>query len=344
MNLRTVSVVIPAHNRPEKLRRILHYYSKTNIQIIVSDSSDVLFPYLHEFPELTYFHFPKEQFLWKIYKIIPYISTEYVVYCADDDFIVPQAIEKIIAFLDTHPDYNSAQGHYLSFETKKNSIDFFPSYIRNFDKDINQNLPSERLTEFRNLYASLLYSVIRATTFVEMYKKCIEGETLKFKNLFLAEIYFNFFSLMTGRNKTLPIFYGAREKDYKSATYSTVPLSVIRSSPMYREEFQNFINLIVNELVSKQDLDIEIAENLISGLLQDPKKDHIHPLKRKILNLLDVYGPKELMKKYFRHKYKTKGLKITKDMESYPCTFSTPEKEAIIQHILAYKQQTIETE
>ena len=289
---------------------------------------------MHEFPDLTYFHFPKEQFLWKINRILPFIKTKYVVYCADDDFIIPQAIEKIIAFLDVHPDYTSAQGHYLSFETKNDSVDFFPSYIRNFDKDINQSLSSERILEFRNLYASLLYSVIRAATFIEMYSKCVEGEKLKFKNLFLAEFYFNFFALMEGKNKTLPLFYGAREKDYGSATYSTVPLSVIRSSPVYEEEFQGFFNLMVNELVAKQDLDIEIAKNLISGLLQDPKKDHIHPLKRKLLNVL---GSSELMKKFFRYRYKVKGLKITKGMDSYPCTFSTPEKEAIIHFISAYK-------
>ena len=337
MNLESISVVIPAHNRPEKLRRLLHYYSQTNIQIIVSDSSDATFPYLHEFPELTYFHFPKEQFLRKINYILPYINTKYVVYCADDDFIVPQAIEQCIHFLELHPDYNSAQGHYLSFETKKDKLDFSPSYIRNFDKDINQSLPTDRLPEFRNLYASLLYSVIRATTFVEMYNKCMEGEKLKFTNLFLAEVYFNFFSLIEGKNKTLPIFYGAREKDYGSATYSTVPLSMIRSSPLYKDEFQSFFILIVNILVSKQKVDIETAKNLLSGLLQDPKKDHIHPLKRKLLNLLNVYGPTELVEKYSRHKYKVKGLKITKDMKSYPSTFSTPEKDTIVHYISAYK-------
>ena len=337
MNLESVAVVIPAHNRPEKLRRVLHYYSQTNMQILVSDSSEVPFPYLNEFPKLTYFHFPKEQFLRKINNILPYINTKYVVYCADDDFIVPQAIEQCVVFLEFHLDYDSAQGHYLSYEMKKDKLDFFPSYIRNFDKDINQSLPTERLAEFRNLYASLLYSVIRTTTFLEMYKKCMEGERLKFTNLFLAEIYFNFFSLIEGKNRTLPIFYGAREKDYSSATYSTVPLNVIRSSPEYKEEFQSFFNIIVNELVSKQKVDIETAKNLLSALLQDPKKDHIHPFKRKLLNLINAYGPTELVEKYLRHKYKVKGLKITKDMKSYPSTFSTPEKDTIVQYISTYK-------
>lgn len=337
MNLDSVSVVIPAHNRPEKLRRLLHYYSKTTIQIIVSDSSNLPFPYLSEFPGLNYVHFPNAQFLWKIYKILPSIKTKYVVYCADDDFIVPQAIEQCIQFLDLHPDYNSAQGHYLSYETNSHGLEFFPSYIRNFEKDTNQDLPSERLAEFKDLYASLLYSVIRTTTFTEMYSRCIEGEALKFKNLFLAEIYFNFSSLIEGKNKTLPVFYGAREKDYASATYSTVPLSTIRTAPQYEEEFRNFTNLVTEHLVSKQNIPPGKAKDLILNILHDPKKNYIHPLKRKILNFLDAYGPTKLMKRYSRYKYKKKGLEITRGMKSYPSTFSTPEKEMIVRHINDYK-------
>lgn len=338
MDLKLVSVIIPAHNRPEKLRRLLHYYLETNIPIIVTDSSVNVFPYLDEFPGLNYFHFPQAEFLIKIQKILPLIHTKYVVYCADDDFIVPQGIEQVISFLDSNPDYDSAQGHYLSYEVKKKRIEFYPGYIRNFEKDTHQNTPSERLMELKKLYASLLYSVVRSTTFIEMYQQCFkeDGKPL-FSNLFLAEIYFNLFSLMEGKNKTLPVFYGAREKDYKSATYTTIPLSVIRNSPAYREEFQRFFNLVVGRLVSKQSMDIEKAENLLSAILQDPKEDPIHPLKRKLLNGLEKYGPTEIMKKFFRHQYKAKGLKKTKGMTSYPTTFSTPEKETIIRYISTYK-------
>lgn len=338
MDLKSVTVVIPAHNRPEKLRRLLHYYVETNIQIIVSDSSTKLFPYLHEFPGLNYFHFPKAEFLFKIHQILPLIQTKYVVYCADDDFIVPQGIEQVISFLDSNPDYDSAQGHYLSYEVKKNRIEFYPGYIRNFEKDTNQGTAYERLMELKKLYASLLYSVVRSTTFIKMYQQCYtKSGQLKFTNLFLAEMYFNLFSLMEGKNKTLPVFYGAREKDYKSATYTTTPLSVLRNSPVYREEYQSFFNLVVGQLVSQQNMNLGKAESLLSEILQDPKEDPLPPFKRKLLNLLEKHGPTELMKKFFRHQYKAKGLKKTKGMRSYPVSFSTPEKETIIRYISNFK-------
>ncbi|HZL11220.1 MAG TPA: TIGR00180 family glycosyltransferase [Prolixibacteraceae bacterium] len=333
MNLENVTVIIPAHNRPERLRRLLRYYSATNINIIVSDSSKQIFDYDHQSHQIRYFHFPNEQFLRKIANILHLIKTPYVLYCADDDFIVPQAIEKIVDFLEMNPDYNSAQGHYVTFEMKKKGIEFCPGYIRNFDKDINQDLSSERITEFRNLYASLLYSVIRSSTFKEMYAKCIDGEKLKFKNLFLAEIYFNFYSLMEGKNKTLPVFYGARERIEGSATESTVPLSVVSKSPEYEVEFQNFTEILIRQLVSKQNLAEADAKALIFSILEDPKKDHIHPLKRKLLNIIKRYGHSVFMKKILRYRYISKGLQRVKGMQSYPCTFSTPEKELIIKHI-----------
>ena len=37
MTLQNVTVIIPAHNRPERLRRLLDYYSRTDIKILVPE-------------------------------------------------------------------------------------------------------------------------------------------------------------------------------------------------------------------------------------------------------------------------------------------------------------------
>ena len=41
--LENVTVIIPAHNRPERLQRLLDYYRGTGLRVIVPDSSDALF-------------------------------------------------------------------------------------------------------------------------------------------------------------------------------------------------------------------------------------------------------------------------------------------------------------
>lgn len=113
MNIDNVTVIIPAHNRPERLKRLLDYYAGTGIRIIVPDSSDNRYTGSIDSSTTVYIHRPRLHFLHKIKEILPIISTPYVLYCADDDFAVPEAIEEIAGFLDANPDYSVAQGHYL---------------------------------------------------------------------------------------------------------------------------------------------------------------------------------------------------------------------------------------
>lgn len=149
MTLQNVTVIIPAHNRPERLRRLLDYYSRTDIKVLVPDSSDHPFADAEKYPDITYLHRPKLHFLLKLKEVLPMISTPYVLYCADDDFAVPSGIAQMTAFLDEHPDYSTAQGHYLTFTPHKGKISFYPRYIRYFDKQVTGDTPRERLCKRR---------------------------------------------------------------------------------------------------------------------------------------------------------------------------------------------------
>lgn len=218
MTLQNVTVIIPAHNRPERLRRLLDYYSRTDIKVLVPDSSDHPFADAEKYPDITYLHRPKLHFLLKLKEVLPMISTPYVLYCADDDFAVPSGIAQMTAFLDEHPDYSTAQGHYLTFTPHKGKISFYPRYIRYFDKQVTGDTPRERLLQEKNMYASLLYSVIRTQAFQRMYAACFNPDgSLRFRNLFLAEEFFNHAALIFGKYATLPI--------------STVPASVSEVPP-----------------------------------------------------------------------------------------------------------------
>lgn len=337
MNLSNTTVVIPAHNRPERLRRLLKYYSRTNIKVLVPDSSAELFPFVSEFPNVIYRHFPKEQFLWKIYHTLDLIETDYVFYCADDDFIVPEAIEKMTKFLDANSDYDSAQGHYLTFEEMKKGIEFRPRYIRNFDRDINSEVPSERVFGLKDPYAPLLYTVIRTKTFKRMYELCVEKNELKFKNLFLAENYFNMFTLIHGKHKTLPEFYCAREFIEGSATGTTVPFRVVQTSPEYASEYEGFLSILISELAIKQNISLDKSREIINSFFVTPTADAINPLKRKIIVLASRYQNTTFLKKIFERRFYYKGLKKVEGLPSYPCKFSTPERDAIVQHIRKYR-------
>ena len=330
-----VTVIIPAHNRPERLRRLLDYYSRTSIQIIVPDSSHEIFKDASSYPDITYLHQPDMHFLLKINAILPLIKTPYVFYCADDDFTVPEAVKEMTDFLDAHPSYHTAQGHYLTFEPHRHKIEFTPRYIRNFDKVITADNGTSRLAQYKDYYASNLYGVIRTATFKQMYEACLtpKGE-LRFKNLFLAEEYFNLFSLIHGDYATLPFFYSARERIPGSATSTTVPLTIVSSAKEYEEEYNSFIDVLANELAVVDSLPFATARAIILQTYQMPKTTDSISFKRKVLGLVSKYRATGWLSELLVRRYKQKGLIAVKGMQSYPCTFMTKEKQDIIDCIV----------
>lgn len=122
--LENVTVIIPAHNRPRRLQRLLDYYAGTGVRLLVPDSSDKPFAGRIDPDTTTYLHRPRMHFFRKLRDVLPLITTDYVLYCADDDFAVPEAIRHITDFLDAHPDHAIAQGHYLTFTPEPGRITF----------------------------------------------------------------------------------------------------------------------------------------------------------------------------------------------------------------------------
>lgn len=188
--------------------RLLHYYKPYNIHIIVSDSSHLHCPFaIDQFENVVYRHFPDTYFFVKIKEIIPLIQTPYIVYVAEDDFTTLEGISQCVQFLESHPDYTSAQGHYLTFEPNRNNVKFTPRYIRNLNSQITGETARERLLSKGSLYGSLLYAVVRTEAFKKTYEVCFDpANKILFNNLFLAETLFNYSMLIQGKYATIPVF------------------------------------------------------------------------------------------------------------------------------------------
>lgn len=335
--LKNVTVIIPAHNRPERLRRLLGYYSGCGLRILVPDSSDQCYNGDVSSPDVTYIHRPGLHFLLKIKEILPLISTDYVLYCADDDFIVPSAIASMVEFLDDNPDYSIAQGHYLTFTPKERGVEFYPRYIRYFDSRIVADDPPGRLLQDKCKYASLLYGVARTEQFRSIYGYCFgkDGE-LRFRNLFLAEEFFNHAMLIHGKYATIPCFYSARERIKGSATETVVPISEIRSSDEYRWEYDGFIDALSLMLSDKTGMEYDESNRFMRKVCASPKDSADVSFKRKIVVFMMRHRWLRRVSDILDWRYNQKGLKAVRGMTSYPCGFSTPEKEAIIKVIEQY--------
>ena len=87
--LKNITIIILTHFHHACLHRILDYYREVNVNILVADSNNKVFPSCESYKNLQYYHYPGMPFCEKMAKIFHHVITPYVVLCADDDFIIP---------------------------------------------------------------------------------------------------------------------------------------------------------------------------------------------------------------------------------------------------------------
>ena len=330
--LDNVTILIPAHNRPERLSRLIGYYRGTGAKLLIPDSSDIKFTGDIDDDNIIYRHYPRTHMLVKVRDVLDLIATPYVVYCADDDFAVPEGLAAAARFLDANPDFCIAQGHYLTFTPNRDgSVEFTPRYIRNFDCRIDSGYPLDRLSAEKGMYASLLYALTRTSTFRNIYSHCFdENGTLLFRNLFLAEEYFNHAALLAGKYATLPVFFSARERIKGSATDTTVPSSVIKNAPEYADDYKGFLTAVANSMVSATGLSFEEAFQKAGIVSHAPVDSKSVLFKRRVNSILAKSRWLRWASNLSEWRYHQKGLKAVRGMESYPCRIITPQIERII--------------
>lgn len=235
------TVVIPAHNRPKHLCRLIKYFSTKPVNIIIADSSTEVFPFLREYEHLIqYQHHPNIPLAEKIVHILPLINTPYVFMCADDDFIIIDSVISIIKFLETHEDYNSAQGWYVDFSLHKSKVLWNLRYPNMTSVDLNDTTGSERVQSLMSNYFQYYYCVFRKELFCEVFRSTMSNNECLISNLNLLEIYTSLYPAIFGKHIVLPFFYCARENIIDSAGSYTDSVFVVSRDDRYSKEFENF--------------------------------------------------------------------------------------------------------
>ena len=87
------------------------------------------------------------------------VDTPYCSLCADDDLVLPDSLEQIVAFMDAHADYSVVHGWYFSFHDGPRIGITGSAYS---GASLDQDDPLQRLyTLFKN-YEAVTYGVYRA--------------------------------------------------------------------------------------------------------------------------------------------------------------------------------------
>lgn len=123
---RRLTLIVPAHNRPGFVQRLLHFAARTGIRspIVVSDSStgpaqaaiEELSRHWDSQLDLIYHRLPIP-FVTKLTAEVNRVATPYCCFWAHDDFQMPAALRESVAFLDQHPDFSMSFGRvFMAFD------------------------------------------------------------------------------------------------------------------------------------------------------------------------------------------------------------------------------------
>jgi len=174
-NASKITLIVPTINRSDFVIRLLRYYDSLNFKhfIMIGDSSnhEEFDKTNHVVSEINgrlnveHSHYPDLTNYAVTYKLIQNVSTPYSAFMPDDDFLVPDSIEKLIVFMDKHSDYSCAWGKTILFTLQEHGA---YGLIRSLGPNnqatnfsIEENSAKERLFAHINNYSSVFIGVCR---------------------------------------------------------------------------------------------------------------------------------------------------------------------------------------
>jgi glycosyltransferase domain-containing protein len=238
-----LTVVLITHNRPAFLRRAVQFYSTLPCKILVLDSSTQPSEGIAgHFTSVDYQHLPQFGY-WGMQTKLAYgveqVTTPYIVFAADDDFIVHEALCDSVAFLEANQDYGMCHGYCLMYLTLANSVNYYRR-----DKKVCEDYSSERAQDrvlgYMGQYIPPFYAVHRTALLRDWYAVIPEGTIFQWQ-----EIGHVYYMLARAKARILPIPYVVREinygeSDHKTEVYHSLTFTDSKSVAE-REAFAEFL-------------------------------------------------------------------------------------------------------
>lgn len=180
MAVEAYTVLIPSHERPKKLERLLKYLDEYQSNVLVVDSSfepiDV-----SRYPNVVYIHDPDLSFKEKISLGTGQIETEFTVLAADDDFPLINNIER---HLRSNVDFSLMIGRVVQFNELSQRKKFW------YQKDLEPigHFSRKNATEFMANYSQVLWGCFKTSSlnrcFLDMQKAFFNNDN--FIEIFMA--------------------------------------------------------------------------------------------------------------------------------------------------------------
>jgi len=251
-----LTVVLISHNRPAFLRRAVLFYSTLPCKLLVLDSSpeSVDGAYV-QFESVDYRHLPHLGY-WGIQKKLAYgvehVTTPYMMFASDDDFILHESIAESVAFLEANQDYGMCHGYCLMYLTLANSVSYYRR-DKKVSEDYASERPQDRVIDFMHEYIPPFYAVHRTALLRDWYALMPEGTAFEWQ-----EIGHAYYMLARAKARILPIPYVVREINYISSEHSTeVYHSLAHTDPKSVADRESFAGFLATLSTGITDLDQE---------------------------------------------------------------------------------------
>ena len=267
-----ITIIIPTYNRPSYLKRILGYYHDCRIahNIIVADgSSDEIRKANREtvssFPVLKVLHLdgysPETTLYDRINDALKHVNTKYCLFCADDDFITPNGINRSVDFLEANSDFAIAHGRYIGFYLRdegkgESRFCWKTSYSL---ESFTSSDPAIRLNQHLSKYLIPTFYAVHKTQLLQM----IFTEITRFtKDHIFSELLASTLALVYGKMKCLDVLYAAR--DASSTRVEYVPsIGDYEESGTFDEQYAKFRECLSSHLSKQSQLSLEEAEKVV---------------------------------------------------------------------------------
>lgn len=269
MNEARITLLIPTMNRPDFLIRLLRYYWALDFQgcICIGDSSAA--PHIERTKKaigelqgklnIIYREYPQANTSECLLRLLDSVSTPYVAFVADDDFLVPSALEKCAFFLDNHPDYNAVHGLGIAIWLQSGGLyGQVASLVRYQQPVLEAESASQRLLDHLSNYTVTLFSVHRVESWREMFR-----DTSLMKDwTFACELLPCCMSVIQGKVKELDCLYLVRQgHDQRKIT---IPAGGRwTKSPEFPPSYRVFRTRLAIELARRDGISEDKAQALV---------------------------------------------------------------------------------
>jgi glycosyltransferase domain-containing protein len=262
----SLSIIIPTYERPFFLKRLLYYYKskKCPFEILVADSSHTdgmaknreIVRSVQDTLNIRHAAFPSEiNFTDKAIQSYGLTQSHYVTICADDDFIIPEALEECTVFLDNNPDYSVVRGRTIFFEIHPNKLTLgdYPQ------RSLELTSPHLRLQSHLMQYTTTIYGVHRYEPnfrILELTKQHTD------ENVFI-ELLQSCLNVVQGKVKCLDLLYSVRQAHSGRVTVTERPWTKLLSSQEWLTYLSRFKTCLAEELSLRTNIRFDVAEQLV---------------------------------------------------------------------------------